>query len=258
MNIAIAIQKGGAGKTTTTLNLGAALALQGKRVLLVDLDPQANLTQSLGVPENNNGGIYDLLKQAAVGDPLEVHPHIIHHTVLPLLPANLELANAELELVSIYGREFLLQQILDAVAADYDVILMDCPPAMGMLTVNALAAADHVLMPLQAEFLPFKAVQSFTRHLELIRRQLNKKLQVLGLVLTKYDDHKSMHRDIRRQLETAYPGKVMNSTIRSNIALARAQAAFTDIFRFEPQAHGATDYHRLAEEVLEKINNVHV
>lgn len=257
MNIAVAIQKGGAGKTTTTLNLGAALARQGKSVLLVDLDPQANLTQSMGVPEDNPGGVYELLKQAATGESVDIRQHILQDTALPLLPANLDLANAELELVSIYGRETLLQQLLEPIAIEYDVILLDCPPAMGMLTVNALAAAHYVLMPLQAEYLPFKAVQSFTRHLELIKRQLNKKLKILGLVLTQYDERKTIHRDIRRQLEESYEGLVLDTSIRSNIALAQAQAARSDIFRFDAQAHGAKDYQRLATEILEKINNVH-
>lgn len=250
ITISIAIQKGGSGKTTTALNLAAALQLAGKRVLLVDLDPQANLTQSLGIEDGSPVSIYELLKQAAIGEDINIKDALITTGVLPLLPANLDLAGAELELVGIYGREHLMKQVLSALPETFDVVVIDCPPAVGMLTVNALTASDYVLMPLQAEFLPFKGVQNFMQQLHLIKKQLNKKLEILGLVLTRYDDHKSMHRQIRGQLETLYNGKVLDSSIRSNIALAKAQEQAVDIFTFDRQSNGAKDYQRLADEVL--------
>lgn len=249
--LSIAIQKGGSGKTTTTLNLAAALQRAGKKVLLIDMDPQANLTQSLGISDSIPQSIYELLKQTSMGEDINIDDTIIHTDILPLIPASLELAGAELELVSIYGREQLLKQVLAPLQGLYDIVLIDCPPAVGMLTVNALTASDYVLMPLQAEFLPFKAVQRFVQHLELIRKQLNKKLEILGIVLTKYDDHKSMHRQIRRQLEELYDGKVLQTSIRSNIALAKAQEQGMDIFTFDKLAHGAKDYGQLAAEVLQ-------
>lgn len=251
--LSIAIQKGGSGKTTTTLNLAAALQRSGKKVLLIDMDPQANLTQSLGVPDTIPQSIYELLKQASMGEDINIGDTIVKTGIVPLIPANLELAGAELELVSIYGREQLLKHVLAALPKGYDIVLIDCPPAIGMLTVNALTASDYVLMPLQAEFLPFKAVQRFVQHLDLIRKQLNRKLEVLGLVLTRYDDHKSMHRQVRHQLKELYNSKVLDTTIRSNIALAQAQERTMDIFTYDRQAHGARDYQLLATEVLEKL-----
>ena len=253
ITISIAIQKGGSGKTTTALNLAAALQRMGKNVLLIDLDPQANLTQSLGISDDSPMSIYELLKQAASGELTEVQQAIVETAVLPLIPANLELASAELELVSMYGREQLLNQILTQVEDIYDIVVIDCPPAVGMLTVNALTASDYVLMPLQAEFLPFKGVQRFVKNVQLIKKQLNKRLEILGIVLTKFDEHKSMHRQIRTQLQELYPGLVLEAGIRSNISLAKAQEQSQDIFTFDHNANGAKDYHALANEIKERL-----
>jgi chromosome partitioning protein len=254
--LSIAIQKGGSGKTTTALNLAAALQRMGKEVLLIDLDPQANLTQSMGIADDIELSIYELLKQAATGELVNTQQAIIHTGVLPLIPANLELASAELELVSMYGREQLLNQIIGQLGDAYDIVVIDCPPAVGMLTVNALTASDYVLMPLQAEFLPFKGVQRFMKNVQLIKKQLNRKLEILGLVLTKFDEHKSMHRQIRTQLQEMYPGKVLASGIRSNISLAKAQEQAMDIFSFDSNANGAKDYRALATEIAERLLTV--
>ncbi|MBW8682908.1 ParA family protein [Chitinophaga rhizophila] len=256
ITISIAIQKGGSGKTTTALNLAAALQRMGKNVLLIDLDPQANLTQSLGIADDSSLSIYELLKQAASGELTDVSRAIIETTVLPIIPANLELASAELELVSMYGREQLLNQILAQLETSYDFVIIDCPPAVGMLTVNALTASDYVLMPLQAEFLPFKGVQRFVKNVQLIKKQLNKKLEILGIVLTRFDEHKSMHRHIRAQLQELYPGLVLDIGIRSNISLAKAQEQSLDIFTFDNTANGAKDYRALATEINDRLISV--
>ncbi len=254
--LSIAIQKGGSGKTTTALNLAAAFQRMGKSVLLIDLDPQANLTQSLGIADDSDLSIYELLKQAASGELTDVNKAIVETAVLPLIPANLELASAELELVSMYGREQLLNQILGQLDDTYDMVVIDCPPAVGMLTVNALAASNYVLMPLQAEFLPFKGVQRFVKNVQLIKKQLNKRLEILGIVLTKFDEHKSMHRQIRSQLQDLYPGWVLEAGIRSNISLAKAQEQSEDIFTFDTNANGAKDYYALATEIKERLLTV--
>lgn len=255
LTISIAIQKGGSGKTTTAINLAAALQETGHRVLLADMDPQANLTQSLGIMEAPSLNMYELLKQAAWGEPVLVQESVITTTPIPLLPASLSLADAEMELVSIYGREQLFKQIIAPLQEQYDYLVVDCPPAVGMLTVNALVASDHVLMPLQAEFLPFKGVQSFMKHFDLIRKQLNKKLELLGFVLTRYDEHKNMHREIRSQLQELYNGKVLDTCIRNNIALAKAQQQGTHIFQLDRTCNGARDYLHLASEILDRLQS---
>ena len=252
--ISIAIQKGGSGKTTTTLNLGAALRDLGKSVLLVDLDPQANLSQSLGVDEEIDPTIYTLIKKESFGESVQVDKALLEINGLSLLPANLELAMAELELVSIYGREQILSQLLQRIEKKFDFVLIDCPPSFGMLTVNALVASHGVLLPLQAEFLPLKGVRSFMTHLNKLILRLNPSLAILGFVLTKYDTRKRMNRNVWEQLRTEFgEEKIFDTFIRTNIALANAQEHGQDIFRFNKNTNGAKDYLSLAKEFLQKI-----
>ena len=251
--LSIANQKGGVGKTTSAINLAAALQQMGHNILLVDMDPQANLTQALGLSPEIEVNIYTLIRKMAGGDRVDFKNSIQTCRKLHVLPASLDLANAELELVSVYGREKLLSQLLKPLKTQYDYIIIDCPPAIGMLTVNALTASDYVLIPLQAEFLPLKGVHSFMRTFEMVRKQLNRKLQVLGFVLTKYDQRKQMNRQVLDSLVQHYGEKVFATRIRSNIALAQAQEKGMDIFQYDPAAHGAFDYRKLAQEILQKI-----
>lgn len=252
--ISVAIQKGGSGKTTTCLNLAAALQRAGKNVLLVDADPQANLSQSLGIADEPEQNLYSELKKEMSGEGSDVR-QAIHKTDcgLSILPASLELAGAELELVSVYGREQVFNWLLQPVEKEYDFIFIDCPHAIGMLTVNALTASDYVLLPLQGEFLPLKGVYSFMHHFDTIKRKLNKKLDLLGIVLTRFDDRKTMNHQVREKLQQDYGDKVFNTVIRTNIQLAKAQEAGKDIFNFDKNANGAHDYQQLANELLAKI-----
>lgn len=252
--LSLVIQKGGSGKTTTTVNLAAALQLTGKKILLVDADPQANLSQSFGIADEPERNLYTEIKKEINGEDGEARMAIIEiKPGLSILPASIELAGAELELISVYGRENILQTLLAPVLNDYDFIFIDCPHAIGMLTVNALVASDFVLIPLQAEFLPLKGVYSFLRHYEAIKKKLNRKLEIMGLLLTKFDERKTMNQQVRERLKTEFPGKVFQTTIRSNIQLAKAQEAGQDIFDFDKHSHGAEDYQKLSEEFLQKL-----
>jgi chromosome partitioning protein len=252
--ISIAIQKGGSGKTTTAINLAAALVIKGKKVLLMDADPQANLSQSLGVVDEPDINLFSVLKKEISGEGGNIKEALIHTACgLDLIPSSIELAGAELELVSVYGREQMFGWILQPLLNEYDYILIDCPPAIGMLTVNALTASDYVLMPLQAEFLPLKGLRSFMVHFKAIKAKLNKKIEILGFLLTRYDERKNMNRQVLHTLEQEFGEKVFHTHIRSNIQLAKAQEAGKDIFSFDKHSHGAEDYMKMAEEFLQKL-----
>jgi chromosome partitioning protein len=252
--ISIAIQKGGSGKTTTAVNLAAALRDRGKKVLLLDIDPQSNLTQSMGVNEEPKQSLYHVLKAEASGEDGDLTMVMVEANGMDLVPASLDLAGSELELASVYGREKLLTQLLYRVKGKYDFAIIDCPPSFGMLTVNALVASDYVLMPLQAEFLPLTGVRSFLRHFKQIQK-LNKKVNILGFVLTKFDTRKKMNQKILMQLKDEFGiEKVFTTFIRSNIALATAQEKGLDIFSFKKNTNGAEDYKNLATEFLNKVD----
>ena len=226
----------------------------GKKILVVDADPQANLSQSLGITDEPENNLFTELKKEIAGESSSLEKVIIiTKSGLPLVPASIELAGAELELVSVYGREQVFTWMLEPLKKQFDFIFIDCPPAIGMLTVNALVASKYVLMPLQAEFLPLKGLRSFMHHYKVIKSKLNKNLEVLGFVLTRYDERKTMNRQVYQQLEQEFGEKAFHTHIRSNIQLAKAQEAGLDIFSYDKNAHGAGDYSKLAEEFLQKL-----
>lgn len=243
--IVMSNHKGGVGKTTSTINLGAALADLGKRVLLIDLDPQANLSQSLGI-EDAEETIYDALKYQKVFDPIKIQENIF------LIPSSLDLSAAEIELSSEPGREYLLRHSIKKLKDSYDFIFIDCPPSLGLLTINALTAAQDVLIPLQAEYLPLRGLAKLHEVVEKIKDRLNPDLSISGVFLTKYDKRKILNRDTAESIKEFFGEKLMENTICNNIALAEAPSSGQSIFQYSPTCRGAEDYRALCEEMLKK------
>ena len=256
--VSIATQKGGSAKTTTTVNLAAALSLKGKSVLLIDSDPQANLTYSLGIADDLDRNLYTEYKKEILGQKSNLKETIIKTDAgIDLIPSSLELANAELELVSKFAREQTLRnRMLKPIIDQYDYVLIDCPPSFGMLTVNALVASSHVLIPLQGEFLPKKGVESFLKMVGTVKEMLNLQVEVAGFLLTRYSPRKKMNEEIKKWLEDNHANKLFRTFIHTDIRLAVAQKNGKDIFSFAPHSTGATDYANLAVEFLNRISGV--
>ncbi|MEI6949816.1 ParA family protein [Paraflavisolibacter sp. H34] len=243
--IAVAQHKGGTGKTTSTLNLGAALSKQGKHVLLVDLDPQANLSQSLGILEADKN-IYGAFKKA-----YPISEAIVNTTEgLDLVPSTLDLTGAEIELSSVIGREYILKELLEGMNKSYDYIFIDCPPSLGLLTANAFTAARFIIIPLQAQYLALQGLNKLMEVVEIIKRGINKDLKVGGVFITQYDNRKVLNRNVHDTINELFKSQVFNTVIRDNIALAEAPVNGVDIFRYAPKSKGAEDYLALSEEVI--------
>lgn len=246
--ITVCNAKGGVGKTTTSINLGAYLAALGKYVLLVDMDSQANATGGLGINiDENHANVY----HAIVNDqnPLTM----IKRTSIfgfDVLPATQALAGATVELVSMEEREYRLKNTLSALRMNYDYILIDCPPSLGLLTVNALTAADHVLIPVQCEYYALEGLGQLLHAIELVRQGLNPDLQVLGVLLTMYDKRNQLNRHVLNEVNKNFPGRVFETVISRTIDLAEAPSYGKAVLQFNPNSKAASEYRRLAEEVI--------
>lgn len=245
---AVANQKGGVGKTTTAVNVSAAVARLGKRVLLVDIDPQGNSTTGLGIDKTQvQTCMYDvLLKNATARDAL----HATSVENLTLLPATLNLAGAELELVSALSREQRLKTALASVANEFDLIIIDCPPSLGLLTLNALTAADALLIPVQAEYFALEGLGQLTRVIELVRAHLNPTLSIHGVVVTMFDGRTNLARQVVDEVERHFPNLVFATRIPRNIRVSEAPSYGAPITEFDSRSAGAIAYAALAEEVL--------
>jgi chromosome partitioning protein len=244
---AVANQKGGVGKTTTTFNLGVALQRRGRRVLLVDLDPQAALSVSAGIPiAHLNMSIY----QALIDDKVDPRP-IVAKTVsgVDVLPATIDLAAAEVELVGATLRELILKDVLAKLRDDYDHIMIDCPPSLGLLTINALAAADQVIIPLQCEYLATRGLSLLMRTLTKIQAKLNRNLRVAGILPTMFDGRTTHANEVLDELRSSFPGQVYDVVIKNTVKVKESPAAGLSILDYEQNHEVAKAYRLLAAEV---------
>jgi len=246
--IALTNQKGGTGKTTSTVNLAAFLAALGKFVLLVDLDPQANATSGLGIePEKLRKSLYHTL--AGQVSPQEA---IRKSGILGLeiLPASADLAGATVELVNVSQREFRLQKLLSAIRTNYDYILIDCPPTLGLLTVNGLVASESIIIPVQCEYYALEGLGQLFNTIKLIQDSLQPNLEILGAVLTMYDKRNRLSRQVLKEVIRYFPGRVFEAIIPRNVSLAEAPSHGQPILKYDPHSKGAKAYRQLAEEII--------
>ena len=246
--IAVANQKGGVGKTTTSVSLSAALAEKGKRVLLVDCDPQGNATSGFGINKQElELSVYDII----------IDEWNISDIILPtdykidIAPSQIGLAGAEIELSSLEDREYRLQRGINTVREKYDFIIIDCPPSLGFLTLNSLAAADSVLIPLQCEFYALEGLSQLLKTIEMVRSRINVNLYIEGVVLTMYDSRTNLSQQVENEVRNYIGDKVYNTTIPRNVRLSEAPSYGCPIFAYDPASKGAQAYMELAQEVID-------
>ena len=246
--IAFMNQKGGVGKTTSAVNVGAALSIKKKQVLLVDLDPQANLTYSLDIESHSlDKSIYEVLK----GD-VSINEILLTKNNYDVIPSSINLSGAEMELSGIAGRELLLKEALRGLRKSYDYILLDCPPSLGLLTLNGLTTANEVFIPLQTEFLALHGMGKLMQTVDIVNKRLNSKLDVTGIIATLYDNRKNLNNEVIDKIKEHFPNKLFKTFIRNNVSLAEAPSYGKDIFAYKPDSHGAEDYSSLVKEIIKQ------
>lgn len=246
--IAVANQKGGVGKTTTAVNLSSCLALLGAKVLLIDVDPQGNSTSGLGIDKSTvKRCIYDCLVNDVPVDEVIIDTKVEN---LTLLPATIQLAGAEVELVSVLARENMLKRALEKVKYRFDFVIMDCPPSLGLLTINALTAATSVLVPIQCEFYALEGLSQLMRTVGLVQKSLNPSLQLEGVVLTMFDARTNLSIQVVDEVKNHFRNKVYHTIIPRNIRLSEAPSHGKPIVQYDPKSRGAEVYMDLAKEVL--------
>ncbi len=245
--IAIVNQKGGVGKTTTCVNLAAAVHEAGKRVLLCDFDPQANGTSGMGVDKTTSGGVYDALMNNVPTEKL-----VVHTPYGDVLPSSKSLAGAGVEMIELEDRQYLLKKVLAQVAQQYDFIFIDCPPSLEMLTLNALCAADSLLVPLQGEYYSLEGLSDLMNTVRIVRRNMNPTLTLEGVLLTMYDGRTNLSIQVAQEVKRFFPGKVYATTIPRNVRLSEAPSHGKPITAYDRLCRGAEAYTALATEFLKK------
>ncbi len=248
--IALANQKGGVGKTTSTINLSAALGIKNKKVLLIDLDPQGNATSGVGVDKDEcENSIYDVL----IND-VDIKDTIIKTECknLSLCPSNIQLAGAEIEMVDIENREHILKKALNKIKNEYDFILIDCPPSLGLLTLNAFVAVDTILIPIQCEYYALEGLSQLIKTIKEIKKSLNKDLDLEGVLLTMFDSRTNLSVQVAEEVKKYYPDKIYKSVIPRNVRLSEAPSYGMSIFEYDKHSKGADSYLSLAKEVIKR------
>ena len=247
--IAIFNQKGGVGKTTTNINLAACLAIKGKKVLVLDIDPQGNTTSGLGISKR---GLENTMYEVLITDSYDPK-NAVRHTVvegLDIIPASVELAGAEVEMVQLEGREKRLKRALDTIRDEYDYICIDCPPSLGLLTINSLTAVDSVLIPIQCEFYALEGVSQLMSTIELVRKSMNKNLEIQGVILSMFDGRTNLSIQVVEEVKRYFKQKVYTTVIPRNVRLAEAPSYGLPIMEYDPRSNGARAYMEFAEEFL--------
>lgn len=259
MIIALTNQKGGVGKTTSVLNIGVYLSVKGKRVLLVDIDPQSNLTSGLGVQsatqqegDVDRATVYDVLINKADVKKVIKKTRLEN---LDVLPSGIELAGAEVEMVNSMSRENILKKALEEVKKDYDFILIDCPPSLGLLTINGLVAADALVIPVQAEYFALEGLGQLVNTVQLIKSNLNFNLEIGGVVLTMYDNRTNLSKDVTNEIRKFFTNKVFETIVPRNIKLSEAPSRGLSIYEYAQGSSGAQAYDKLTDEILRRFVN---
>ena len=246
--IALINQKGGVGKTTSSINIGAALAKQSKRVLLVDLDPQAHLTYGMGIKSHElECTIYDFMKGRKSLKQVSVEKF-----GMCIIPSSLDLSGAEIEFSSVPGREFLLKEALEKHIKDFDYLIVDCPPSLGLLTLNALTTASEIFIPLQTEFFALHGLKHLIDTVDIVKKRLNKSLRITGIIGTRFDSRKTLNRQVIETIEKQFKANLFKTLIRDNISLAEAPSFGQTIFNYKNSSNGAIDYLNLSKEIIER------